>query len=146
MDIVEYKDHDNLISFYSSRGIEELEKFENPVVFSYIIKENSNLIAAVTCTRIDDTFIIETIAVGEAYERQNIGTKLLGFALDKLASMNADNIILNTKNPVFFEKNGFTIINNDEVPVGAYSFCFECPDYQVNCFPKVMKYVGKNKR
>lgn len=104
MDIVEYKDHDSLISFYSSRGIEELEKFENPVVFSYIMEEKGNLIAAVTCTRIDDTFIIETIAVGEAYERQYIGTKLLGFALDKLASMNADNIILNTKNPVFFEK------------------------------------------
>lgn len=54
-----------------------------------------------------------------------------------------DNIILNAKNPVFFEKNGFVIVSREEVPIDAYSYCFECPDYNVNCFPRIMKFIGK---
>ncbi len=143
MNIVEYKDHNILIPFYLSRGIEVSEEFENPPIFSYIIEENGNLIAAVTCSEVDGTFIIEAIAVSEQYERQHIGTELLNFTINKLKAINVNNIILNAKNPILFEKNGFVVISKDEVPVDAYSYCFECPDYQVNCFPKIMKYVRK---
>jgi len=143
MNIVECKDHNSLISFYLSRGIEVSEEFENQPILSYIIQENNNLVAAITCSEVDGTFIIEAIAVSEQYERQHIGTELLNFTINKLKTMNANNIILNAKNPIIFEKNGFTIISKDEVPVDSYSYCFECPDYQVNCFPKIMKYVRK---
>lgn len=143
MNIVEYKNHNELIPFYASRGIEVSEQFENSPVFSYVIEENENRIAAVTCSEISGTFIVEAIAVSEPYERQHIGTELLNFIVHKAKEMNADNIILNAKNPVLFEKNGFSIIDKEEVPVDAYSYCFECPDYQVNCFPKIMKYNRK---
>ncbi len=140
MNIVEYKDHDKLIPFYASRGIEVSKQFENPPIFSYIIEDESALVAAITCSEILGTFIIEAIAVSEQYERQHIGTKLLGFAVAKAKEMKADNIILNAKNPILFEKNGFLIIRKEDVPVDSYSYCFECPDYQVTCFPKIMKY------
>lgn len=143
MNIVECKNHNSLIPFYLSRGIELSEEFENPPVFSYIVEENGNLIAAVTCSEVESTFIIEAIAVSEQYERQHIGTELLNFTINKLQAMSANNIILNAKNPILFEKNGFTIISRDEVPVDSYSYCFECPDYQVNCFPNIMKYGRK---
>lgn len=143
MNIVEYKDHNSLIPFYLSRGIEISKEFENPPIFSYIIEENGNLIAAVTCSKIDNTYIIEAIAVSEQYQRKHIGTKLLNFTTNKLKELGATNIILNAKNTILFEKNGFTIISKDEVPVDSYSYCFECPDYQVNCFPKIMQYIRK---
>jgi len=141
MNLIEYKDHNKLIPFYLSRGIEVSEEFENPPVFSYIIEEQGELIAAVTCSEINGTFIVEAIAVHEKYERQHIGTRLLNAAIHRMKEMNASNIILNAKNPSVFEKNGFTIIGNDEVPTDAYSYCFECPDYQVKWFPKIMKYA-----
>ncbi len=143
MNIIEYKNHNSLISFYLSRGIEISEGFENPPIFSYIALDDDILVAAITCSKVDDTFIIEAIAVSERYERQKIGTKILNFAINKLDSMNAKNIILNAKNPVLFEKNGFVIINRDEVPIDVYSYCFECPNYKVSCFPQIMKYVKK---
>ena len=52
MNIIEYKNHNELIPFYASRGIEVSEEFENPPVFSYIIEENGNLVAAITCSEI----------------------------------------------------------------------------------------------
>lgn len=143
MNIVEYKNHNGLIPFYASRGIEVSEQFENPPVFSYVIEDNGNVVAAVTCSKISSTFIVEAIAVNEQYERQHIGTELLNFAVNRAKEMDADNIILNAKNPVLFEKNGFSVINKEEVPVDSYSYCFERPDYQVTCFPKIMKYNRK---
>lgn len=143
MNIVECKDHNSLIPFYVSRGIEISDEFENTPIFSYVTSENGNLIAAVTCSEVDGTFIIEAIAVSEEYERRHIGTELLNFAVNKLREMNANNIILNAKNPALFEKNGFVVIRKEDVPVDSYSYCFECPDYQVNCFPQIMKYVRK---
>lgn len=144
MNIIEEKNHNHLIPFYSYRGIELSEEFENPIVFSYVIKEHDKLIAAVTCSKVQETFIIEAIAVDEQYEGKHIGTDLLNFTINKLKMMNAGNIILNAKNTILFEKNGFAVIDKEEVPVDSYSYCFECPDYQVNCFPKIMKYT-KNK-
>ncbi len=144
MNIVEYKEHNNLIPFYISRGIELTDKFENQPVLSYVVLKDGEQIAAITCSEINSTFIIEAIAVSKQYERQHIGTALLNFTITKLEEMGADNIILNAKNPILFAKNGFEIISKDEVPVDSYSYCFECSDYQVNCFPKIMQY-GKKK-
>ncbi len=145
INIIEYKNHNNLISFYLSRGIEISEEFENPPIISYIIEEKGNLIAAVTCSEVNGTFIIEAIAVSKQYERRHIGTELLNFTINKLKSMGDNNIILNAKNPILFEKNGFMVISKDEVPIDSYSYCFDCPDYQVSCFPKIMKFVKKIK-
>lgn len=143
MNIIEYKDHNSLIPFYLSRGLEISEEFENSPIFSYIVEEDNNLIAAVTCSVVNRTYIIEAIAVSEMYEGQHIGTELLNFVISKLKKMNVDSIILNAKNTILFEKNGFVIIDREDAPIDAYSYCFECPDYQVKCFPKIMKYSGK---
>lgn len=143
MNIIECIEHDKLLPFYIRRGIELIDKFENDPFLSYVIEDNKQIIAAITCSKIDNAYVIEAIAVDEKYERNYIGTKLLNFMIDKLILL-GDNIILNAKNPVFFEKNSFVIVSRDEVPVDAYSYCFECSDYNVNCFPKIMKFVNKN--
>lgn len=141
LEIAEYMEHDELVPFYVSRGLEISEgNFENPPIFSYLIKENENFVGAITCSKLENIFIIEAIAVKEEYERKKFGIKLLNFALSKMKEMNAENIILNAKNPIFFEKNGFVAMEKKEVPTNAYSYCFSCPEYELSCFPKIMKY------
>lgn len=143
MNIIECIEHDKLIPFYIRRGIELIDKFENEPFLSYVIEDNENIVAAITCSKVDNTYVIEAIAVDEKYERNYIGTKLLNFMIEKLNFREEKNIILNAKKTIFFEKSGFVVIGRDEVPVDAYSYCFECLDYNVNCFPKIMKFVGK---
>lgn len=143
MNIKEFVNHNELIPFYSSRGIEINDSFENNPICSFVIEKNNVIIAAITCSKIDDTYIIEAIAVDEKYERQKIGTKLTRYLIEFIKNMNGEEIILNAKDTVFFEKNDFIVIDRNEVPFDAYSYCFECPDYQKKCFPKIMKYKNK---
>ena len=143
MNITKFMNHNELIPFYSERGIEISDSFENDPDFSFIIEDNKNIIAAITCSKIDNTYIIEAIAVDEKYERQRIGTKLIQHLIKFIESIGGKEIILNAKNTLFFEKNDFKIIDKIEVPVDAYSYCFECLEYQKNCFPKIMRYKSK---
>lgn len=140
MDIQIYQNHNKLIPFYSLRGIEIADEFENEPVLSYVIKENNEIIAAVTCSKVGIVYIIEAIAVNKKSERKGLGTQLLKYVLKKLEAVGAKEIILNAKNTAFFEKNGFVVISRHNVPVDAYAYCFECPNFEVNCFPKIMKF------
>ena len=140
MDIQVYQNHNELIPFYFSRGIEIADEFENQPALSYIIKESNEIIAAITCSKVDDVYVVEAIAVSEKFERRGIGTCILKYVLKKLVSLKAEEIILNAKNTTFFEKNGFTVVDRQNVPVDAYSYCFECECFGVSCFPKIMKY------
>ncbi len=139
MEVIEYQEHSKLIPFYLSRDI-EISEDEIPPTFSYIILEGEELVGAVTVSEVEKTFIIQAIAISEKYAGQGIGTRFLKFTIEKIQEYNPKNIILNAKKTKIFENNGFEIIDNASAPVDAYSYCFECPDYQVSCFPKIMQY------
>ena len=121
MEIIEYKDHEKLIPFYSKRGIEELTDYPNPPVFSYVVTDGGNFIGAATCSKKDEFYI-------------------LGVVLGRLKELGAKDVILNAKDTRVFEKNGFVVSDRKNVPETAYNYCVGCEDYGVKCFPKIMKY------
>ena len=53
-------------------------------------------------------------------------------------------IHINAKNTAFFEKNGFVLADRNAVPKSAYSYCADCEDYGIKCFPKIMINEFKN--
>ena len=140
MEIIEYKDHEKLIPFYSKRGIEELTDYPNPPVFSYVVTDGGNFIGAATCSKKDEFYILEAIAVAEDYTSKGIGSQLLGVVLGRLKELGAKDVILNAKDTRVFEKNGFVVSDRKNVPETAYNYCVGCEDYGVKCFPKIMKY------
>lgn len=131
-----YKD---LIPFYLSRGLEIPGDFYNKPIFSLVIKCDEEFIGAATCSKKDENYIIEAIAISEKNVRKGFGKKLMNEVLNKIEMLNGSDIYLVAKEPIFFEKNGFVVINQDEAP--DFSDCFMCPDYKVSCFPSVMKHV-----
>lgn len=139
MNIIEYNDHDKLISFYLKRGIEELNEYPNKPVFSYIIRDDDELIAAATCSKVDDNFVLEAIAVKEEYVNNGIGTTLLKKVLERIKEEGAETVVANTKNIKFFEKNGFEVIDKSEVSSKVYSYCLDCELFQKTCNPTIMK-------
>ena len=51
MIIKEYDKHDELLTFYRKRGIEELDDYPAPPIFSYIVViDEKNIIGAATCS------------------------------------------------------------------------------------------------
>ena len=97
MKIIEYKDHEKLIPFYSKRGIEELTDYPNPPVFSYVATDGDKFVGAATCSKKDEFYILEAIAVAEEYTSKGIGSELLGVVLNRLKELGAKDVILNAK-------------------------------------------------
>ena len=140
MKIEQFFKHTQLIPFYSSRGIEFNDEFENKPEFSYILSEGNESIAAITCSKIDSIYTIEAIAVKQQYERRKYGTKLLQYVIKIIQSLGSNKVYLNAKNTEFFVKNGFIVIKNDDVPKDLYSYCYNCLNYNKNCFLKTMRF------
>ncbi len=140
MIITEHFDHSSLIPFYTRRGIEELTDYPNKPIFSYVIKEDDKLIGAATCSKENNIFILEAIAISEEHTGKKIGSKLLKKVFERLKQMGAEYVIINAKNTAFFEKNGFQVVDRSYAPPSEYQYCDDCPDYEKTCFPKIMRY------
>lgn len=138
MEIVELADHNILIPFYSRRGIEELDSYPNEPILSYIVVDNNKLIGAATCSAAGGFYILEAIAIEEGYTGKNIGSLLIKRVFERLQSMGAKSVVINAKNTAFFEKNGFVLSDRNSVPKSAYSYCADCEDFGIKCFPKIM--------
>ena len=130
-----------LIPFFLERGIEGIENgFENEPIISFKIEENGELIAASTCSKVDDVYIVEAVAVRKDLERRGIGSRILRHTIYQLMEMGAKNILVNSKIPRFFSKNGFIRTCPKDIPKDVYSYCFDCESYQKDCFPVIMNF------
>lgn len=140
MIIEKYDNYKDLIPFYISRGLEFEDDFKNKLVFSLIMQDNNKMIGAATYTKLEKDYIVEAIAISENEIRKGYGKQLLTKVLEEIKQLNGENIYLVAKEPIFFKKNGFKEINQNDAP--DFSCCFACPDYKVSCFPITMKYFG----
>ncbi len=139
MHIIEEKNHNSLIDFYCSRGIEfgDDKQYYHPPVYSYVAKIDNKFVAAITICKEGDNYILDEVAVIPERERQGICTKLVETCFDRIKKDSGGGYIyLVAKNPSVFLGLGFELIKREEAP--SFSECFTCPDFQVKCFPKVM--------
>lgn len=137
--IKEFSNHDELVDFYISRGIEfnEDKKYFHPPVFSYIAEIDNNFVGAITICKENNDFILDEVAVIKEKENQGICTALVNTAIDRIKQEYEDSkFYLVAKNPDVFKSMGFNVIQRGEAP--SFSECFSCPDFQKKCFPKIM--------
>lgn len=137
--IKEFSNHDELVDFYISRGIEfnEDKKYFHPPVFSYIAKIDNNFVGAITICKENNDFILDEVAVIKEKENQGICTALVNTAIDRIKQEYEDSkFYLVAKNPDVFKSMGFNVIQRGEAP--SFSECFSCPDFSKKCFPEIM--------
>ncbi len=142
--IKEFSNHDELVDFYISRGIEfsEDKKYFHPPVFSYIAEIDNNFVGAITICKENNDFILDEVAVIKEKENQGICTALVNTAINRIKQEYEDSkFYLVAKNPEVFKSMGFNVIQRDEAP--SFSECFSCPDFQKKCFPEIMVKVLK---
>ena len=140
--IKNYNTHSDLIGFYKENGLEfdgDFNYISSPQ-FSYVIQDKEEIIGAITCSKIDNNFIIEAVAVNEKYRKSGLGKKLVIKAINKTKQLDGKIIYLNSKEPLFFEKLGFKY---EQEKVNFFENCLNCPEYNITCFPRAMKYQFK---
>ncbi len=139
MVIKEFYEHNELVDFYISRGIEfdDNKQYPHLPIFSYIAKIDDKFVGAITICKENNDFILDEVAVIKERERQGICTALVNTVIDRIEKEYGDSkIYLVAKNPDVFKNLGFDIIQREEAP--NFSECFSCPDFQKKCFPKIM--------
>ncbi len=140
MIITETKDHDSLIDFYISRGIEfdETKQYFHPPIFSYIAEIDGKFVGCITICKEANDFILDEVAVVEDMQGRGICKALVQKSIDRILSeFGESEFYLVAKNFEVFQSMGFKIISREEAP--SFSECFNCPDFEKICFPKVMK-------
>lgn len=142
--IKEINNHDELVDFYISRGIEfnEDKQYFHPPVFSYIAEIDNAFVGAITVCKENNDFILDEVAVIKEKENQGICTALVNTAINRIEQEYGDSkFYLVAKNPEVFKNMGFNVIQRDEAP--SFSECFSCPDFQKKCFPEIMVKILK---
>jgi N-acetylglutamate synthase-like GNAT family acetyltransferase len=142
MEIKEIDDHAGLLTFYLRHGV-HTDRFFAPPVFSLEMLDNDVLVGASTVSSTDKKFfILEAIAVEQAYQRKGYGSDLLETTLEKVRSIGGEELYIMSKEPNFFTNKGFKFADDKNVP--NISICNECRENKKSCFPKAMKYVFKS--
>lgn len=139
MEIKEIKNHENLVDFYIARGIEfnDDKQYFHPPVFSYIAEIDGNFVGAITICKENNDFILDEVAVVPEKEKQGICRALVNASIDRITKEYGERkLYLVAKNADVFKNMGFNIIQREDAP--SFSECFDCPDFQKKCFPKIM--------
>lgn len=139
MVIKEFYEHNELVDFYISRGIEfdDDKQYPHPPIFSYIAEIDNQFVGAITVCKENNDFILDEVAVIKEREKQGVCTALVNTVIDRIEKEYGDSkFYLVAKNPEVFKSMGFNIIQREEAP--SFSECFSCPDFQKKCFPKIM--------
>ncbi len=141
---LEEKNHDLLTALFIRNGLEfsENEPIPTDVIGGWQATEGDLLAGGCILALREGSFIIDGIAVEPEFRNTDIGSLLLQKALKLAAEKGGDSVYLVARAPGFFRKHDFVTIGRDEGPL--FFECFTCPQYNVSCFPEVMR-VSLNK-
>ncbi len=134
-------DYEKLVKFFVENRLEfdGDEEVDTDIVECYEIVHGDKeyLVAGAVIARREEKYIIDGIAVDEPYRRLKVGKIILDKVVERVKEMGGDSIYLVARAPEFFRKNGFQTIDPDDAP--NFFECKQCPQYQVDCHPEVMK-------
>ena len=99
--------------------------------------EDGALMGAAAVCRRKGCFILNDIAVEQAYRGKQIGKELLFRSLSEMRGLGASEVYITAKAPLFFEKYGFCDLDGEQVP--DVFGCLSCSRYGKDCCPKFMK-------
>ncbi len=73
---------------------------------------------------------IRSLAVKEEFAKRGIGTRLVKSLVRHLRKTEKPKIFALSYTPVFFEKNGFKIVNKETLPEKIWKDCVNCKDVE----------------
>lgn len=118
------KDIKTILSFYYL-DTENVEKN----LPEFIVAQTNNKIIGCACLDPGDVVELRSIAILPSYRNKGVGSKLVDVIL-KHAQDLTDIVYLRTTSPVFFEKKGFTKLQNSDKKI-IWKDCAQCDKYDI---------------
>lgn len=121
-----YAEHDKML-FRSLANI-----YEN--LQTFIVADDGGKILACCSLQIcwSDLAEIKSIAVCEGNSSRGVGKALVEKSVQKARELGIQKVFALTLTPLFFEKQGFSVIDKDSLPMKVWQDCARCPK-QMNC-------------
>jgi amino-acid N-acetyltransferase len=133
-------DINRLNLFFATNGLESAEEaFDDEqyiAAWTATDPETNNLVGALSLVRRKGYYIIDGIAVDQAFRKQGLGRILIDLALAEARSLKINEVYLVAKVPLFFRKLGFLEIPWPDAP--PVFECTKCPQYNRDCHPEAM--------
>lgn len=134
-------EHDMLNPFYAENDLEiaEDEPVSTDTLKSWIIRNDDTITGACTLAFRKGEYIIDGIALAPESRGCGAGTELLKTAEQEVKKRGGTRIYLVARTPEFFRANGYETVERSDAP--EFFECFGCDQYNVSCFPEVMRHV-----
>jgi len=122
-----------LINFFADRG-EMLarplsEIYENVRDF-FVVKNDDEVVGCVALGIMwRDLAEVKSLAVMEPSQHHGIGKALVEACMNEALALEIDTVFCLTYKPGFFEKQGFAVVEKEELPRKVWGECYRCPKY-----------------
>lgn len=138
-------EYERLVKFFVKNGLEfdGDEEVDTDIIECFkMVDPKDNLVAGAVLAKREGEFIIDGIAVDPTFRKFGLGKVLLKKVESEVKNLGGDSIALVARAPEFFRKNDFEKVDPDTAP--NFFECKQCPQYQKNCFPEVMRLNMRN--
>ena len=99
----------------------------------FVVRKEGRVVA---CAALHVTWVdlaeIRSLAVDEQEQKQRIGSLLVKACIDEATELGIPRVFCLVRNPAFFERHGFQLIDKTELPQKVWAECFRCPKFP-NC-------------
>lgn len=136
----ETNEYDRLVQFFVENQLEfdGDEEVDTDIIKCYKVTHgDDHLVGAAVLAEREGQYIIDGIAVEKIYRKMKVGEILLKKVIGEVKKREGKRLYLVARAPEFFKKYGFVTVNPEEAP--NFFECKYCPQYQVDCFPEVLK-------
>ena len=139
-----------LINDYANRG-DMLPRalsqiYENLRDFYVVRDDDSNVVGCAALHVIwMDLAEVRSLAVDESRQSEGIGAMLIDACVDEARELGLPRIFSLTRQPGFFERVGFTLIDKSQLPHKIWAECYYCPkfpDFDEVAFMKEVETVA----
>ena len=105
------------------------EIYEN--IRDFFVVRNQGKVVACAALRVSwlDLAEIRSLAVDEKNQNQEIGSSLVRACLDEAKALGIPTVFCLTREPSFFEKQGFKLVDKAELPRKVWGECYRCPKF-----------------
>ncbi len=105
------------------------EIYEN--IRDFFVVRNQGKVVACAALRVSwlDLAEIRSLAVDEENQNQGIGSSLVRTCLDEAKALGIPTVFCLTREPSFFEKHGFKLVDKAELPRKVWGECYRCPKF-----------------
>ncbi|MFC2154090.1 N-acetyltransferase [Candidatus Altiarchaeota archaeon] len=122
-------------------GFTELNMIPRPLSYIYenirdfFVCEKDDCIIGCCALHVmwDDLAEVKSLAVETESFRQGVGSILVKSCLEEAKTMGVPRVFTLTDKPEFFEKQGFRLIDKNELPRKIWGECMECVKYPDCC-------------